>query len=147
MKKHILQNVQQWPPLTLEFSQEQWSSCFFYSQIIPLLSNYTQDFQNIYTSYFLCVYVQSCPTVCDSMNCNLQAPLSLKFSRQKYWSGLPFPPPGNLPNPRIQPVSLASHWQADSLPLPHLGSPWSSVKPGESVSHSVVSDSLGPHGL
>ena len=30
------------------------------------------------------------------------------FSRQKYWSGLPFPPPGDLPNPGIEPVSLAS---------------------------------------
>ena len=32
-----------------------------------------------------------------------QAPLSMEFSRQEYWSGLPFPPPGNLPNPRIEP--------------------------------------------
>ena len=34
----------------------------------------------------------------------LQAPLSMGFSRQEYWSGLPFPPPGNLPNPRIKPT-------------------------------------------
>ena len=37
-----------------------------------------------------------------------QAPLSMGFSRQKYWSGLPFPPPGDLPNPGIQPWSLTS---------------------------------------
>ena len=37
-----------------------------------------------------------------------QAPLSIGFSRQEYWSGLPFPPPGNLPNPGIEPTSLAS---------------------------------------
>ena len=36
------------------------------------------------------------------------------FSRQEYWSGLPFPPPGNLPDPGIEPHLL--HWQADSLP-------------------------------
>ena len=36
------------------------------------------------------------------------APLSMGFSRQEYWSGLPFPLPGDLPNPRIEPVSLAS---------------------------------------
>ena len=36
-----------------------------------------------------------------------QAPLSLGFFRQEYWSGLPFPPPGCLPNPGIQPVSLS----------------------------------------
>ena len=37
----------------------------------------------------------------------LQAPLSIGFPRQEYWSGLPFPPPGDLPNPGIEPSSLA----------------------------------------
>ena len=37
-----------------------------------------------------------------------QAPLSMEFSRQEYWSGLPWPPPGNLPNPGIKHVSLMS---------------------------------------
>ena len=37
----------------------------------------------------------------------LQAPLSVGFSRQAYWSGLPFPPPGDLPDPGIKPVSAA----------------------------------------
>ena len=37
-----------------------------------------------------------------------QAPLSMEFSRQEYWSGLPFPPPGDLPNPGIKPVSPTS---------------------------------------
>ena len=37
-----------------------------------------------------------------------QAPLSMEFSRQEYWSGLPFPSPGNLPYPGIKPTSLAS---------------------------------------
>ena len=37
-----------------------------------------------------------------------QAPLSMGFSRQEYWSGLPFPPPGHLPNPGIEPMSLMS---------------------------------------
>ena len=50
-----------------------------------------------------------------------QAPPSLGFSRQEYWSGLPFPPPGDLPNPGNEAVSPA--WQADSLALNHLGSP------------------------
>ena len=36
-----------------------------------------------------------------------QAPLSMEFSRQEYWSGLPFPFPGDLPNPGIEPASLA----------------------------------------
>ena len=37
-----------------------------------------------------------------------QAPLSMGFSRQECWSGLPFPPPGDLPNPGIEPTSLTS---------------------------------------
>ena len=37
-----------------------------------------------------------------------QAPLSMGFSRQEYWSGLPFPPPGDLPNRGIKPVALVS---------------------------------------
>ena len=37
-----------------------------------------------------------------------QAPLSMEFSRQEYWSGLPWPPPGDLPNPGIEPSSLVS---------------------------------------
>ena len=43
-----------------------------------------------------------------------QAPLSMEFSRQEYWSGLPFPSPGDLPNPGIKPDLPAL--QADSLP-------------------------------
>ena len=46
-----------------------------------------------------------------------QAPLSVEFSRQEYWSGLPFPSPGNLPDPGIKPTSLAPPaLQVDSLP-------------------------------
>ena len=37
-----------------------------------------------------------------------QAPQSKGFSRQEYWSGLPFPSPGDLPDPGIKPASLAS---------------------------------------
>ena len=43
-----------------------------------------------------------------------EAPSSMEFSRQEYWSGLPFPSPGDLPNPGIEPGSPAS--QADTLP-------------------------------
>ena len=45
-----------------------------------------------------------------------QAPLFMGFPRQKYWSGLPFPP-GDLPNPGIEPAS--PELQVDSLPLSH----------------------------
>ena len=52
----------------------------------------------------------------------LQAPLSMGFSKQEYWSGLPCPPPGDLPKPRMEsafPVSPAL--QEDSFPLRHQG--------------------------
>ena len=46
------------------------------------------------------------------------------FSRQEYWPGLPFPSPGDLPDPGIEPMSLAStHWQVGSLPADSWGMP------------------------
>ena len=53
-----------------------------------------------------------------------QAPLSMEFPRQEYWSGLPFPPPGDLPNPVFEPMSPTLH--AESLPPTHKQSP---IKP------------------
>ena len=53
----------------------------------------------------VCSVAQSCLTLCNPMDCNHQAPLSMEFSRQEYWSGLTFPSPGNLPAPRIEPMS------------------------------------------
>ena len=55
---------------------------------------------------------QSCPTLCDPMD--YQAPQSMEFSRQEYWTGLPFPSPGDLPDPGIKPGPSAL--QADVLP-------------------------------
>ena len=53
-----------------------------------------------------------------------QAPQSMVFSRQEHWSGLPFPPPGYLPNPGIKAASPAfPALQVDSLLLSHWGSP------------------------
>ena len=48
-----------------------------------------------------------------------QAPLFMEFPKQEYWSGLPFPPPGHIPNPGVDPKSPAL--EADSLPLSYLG--------------------------
>ena len=58
-----------------------------------------------------------------------QAPLSMRFPREEYWSGLPFPPPEDLPNPGIKPLSLASpELQVDSLPLVPPGKPLEEVE-------------------
>ena len=51
----------------------------------------------------LCVCVQAHSVASDSLR--PQAPLSIEFSRQEYWSGLPFPPPKDPPNPGTEPVS------------------------------------------
>ena len=65
-----------------------------------------------FSNVWLCVILRT--AVC-------QAPLSMEFSRQEYWSGLRFPYPGDLPNPGIKPRFPAL--QADSLQLSHQGSP------------------------
>ena len=68
---------------------------------------------------------------------SLATPLSMAFSRQEYWSGLPLPPPGDFSDPGIGPRLL--HWQVDSLPpAPHIvvqslrhvqlfGTPWTAA--------------------
>ena len=58
---------------------------------------------------------KSCPTLSNPWTIACQAPLSMGFSRQEYWSELPFPSPGYPPNPGIKSVSPAL--QADSLPI------------------------------
>ena len=68
----------------------------------------------------MCVLVaQSCPTLVTPSSVAFQAPLSMEFSRQGYWSGLSFPSPGDLPDPRVKSGSPAL--QADEL----LGNPTS----------------------
>ena len=60
-------------------------------------------------------------SLCDPLDCSWQAPLSMEFSSQEYWCGLPFPFPEDLPHPAIKPTCPAL--QMDSLPLSHLGIP------------------------
>ena len=75
-----------------------------------------------------------------------QAPLSMGFSRQEYWSGLPCPPPGDLPNPGWNPCLFCLlHWQAGSLPLAPPGKCLSLELSSVQFSRSVRSDSLQPH--
>ena len=64
---------------------------------------------------------QWCPAHATPWTVAHLAPLSTEFSRQEYWNGLPFPTPGDLPDPGIEPTSLAL--QAESLPLAPPGKP------------------------
>ena len=94
-----------------------WLICFF----ILLLFSF---------SLFFKVYVLCCPLLTHFSHVWIfatlwaaahQAPLSIEFSQQEYWSGLPCPPPGDLPDLGFKPASPAL--QMDSLPLKHLGRP------------------------
>ena len=85
------------------------------------------------SSVCVCVYVCVCVRVCSvisdfviSWTVDHQASLSIGFSRQKYWSGLPFPTPGDLSNPNLCLLCLLP-WQLGSLPL---------VPPGKSSINS-----------
>ena len=73
--------------------------------------------------FFVCVLSHfSCVRLFETLwTIAHQAPLSMGFSRQEYWSGLPRPPPGDLPNPGTEPRSPAM--QADSLPSEPPGKP------------------------
>ena len=68
--------------------------------------------------------LQSCPTLCDLMDCSHQTPLSVEFSRQEYWSRLPCPPPGDLLTQGWNScLSGLLHWRVDSWPLAPPGKP------------------------
>ena len=72
--------------------------------------------QKIFNDMHVCMLVTS--VVFHSLwPCTItyQAPLSMGFSRQEYWSGLPCPPPGDLPNPGIKPMSLMSPMLAGNI--------------------------------
>ena len=58
-------------------------------------------------SHVKMLVAHSCPTLCDPIDLTHQAPLSVEFSRQEYWSEVPFPTPGGLPDPGIEPGSAA----------------------------------------
>ena len=82
----------------------------------------------------LCICVCACSFSCVRFFVTLwtvasQGPLSMGFSRQEYWSGLPCPPPRDLPNPRIQPCLLCLlHWQVGFLLLAPPGKPLGILK-------------------
>ena len=71
----------------------------------------------------VCVCDQWCLILCNPMDC--QTPLSMQISKQEYWNELPFPIPGDLPNPGIKPLSLASSSLAGGF--------FTIVPPGKSV--------------
>ena len=93
--------------------------------IYPLI----ESSQNLLIDTIVCVCMraklpQSSSTLCDPMDSSPPGSLPMGFSRQEYWSGLPCSPPGDLPDPGLEPASPVSlALQVDSLPLSQLGSP------------------------
>ena len=85
------------------------------------VNTFFKEYLSIYISdYFECMCAQHIQFFCDPMDCSQPGFSVMGFSRQN-WSGLPFPSPGDLPDPGIKPKSPAV-W-VDSSPLSHLGSP------------------------
>ena len=102
-----------------------WNENIPYSQTYIFCTNISLKVQTYKVSsvkYFIESEVaQSCPTLCDLWTVAHQAPPSMGFSRQEYWSGLPFPSPGDLPHPGIEPRSPAL--QEDALTSAPPGKP------------------------
>jgi len=92
------------PRLDVKFqNRESWTDCLDSGRValvaLLLKKNYFYQFESDSGSH-------SCLTMTPWMEAH-QAPLSMEFSRQEYWSGLPFPSPGDLPDPGIKPGSPA----------------------------------------
>ena len=66
-----------------------------------------------------CLVTSVVPTVWDPVDRSPQAPLSMGFSRQEHWSGLPCPPPGDLPHPGIEPRSPSLLFTNEPSGKPH----------------------------
>ena len=106
----------------------------------------------------MCICAQSlqpCPTLCSLWTVDHQVPMSMGFSRQNYWSGLPCLPPGDLPEPGIKSTSVAPALQLDSLLLSHWGTPppsicihlskWSCGSDFKSKENKSKNNQMGPH--
>ena len=68
----------------------------------------TLNYLDLLMGQCCCLVAKSCPTpLATPLTVAHQLPLPMRFLRQKYWSGLSLPPPGDLPNPGVEPMSLA----------------------------------------
>ena len=72
------------------------ADCLTHSNYSILVSCYRQYYRDTFGGG---VVTQSCPTLCNPMDVACQAPLSMGFPRQEYWSGYPLPSLGELPDP------------------------------------------------
>ena len=127
--------------LLINYTPIQNKKFFFF--LILVLEKY---FQGIMPNSYCCLVPKSCPTLLwPPWTVAHQVPLSVGFSRQEYWSGLPFPSPGDLPNAGIKPASPAvgevGEWRcvlylcATREALPLLFNWWDDYIPTHAVRH------------
>ena len=109
------------PSVHIRFNTQQVLNKYLSKEHIKLKMNKSLRKVDILFDKDSVLVSQSCPTLCDPMDYVCQAPLSTEFSRREYWSGQPFPSPGDLPDPGIKPRSPAL--QAGSLPSEPRGRP------------------------
>ena len=123
---------------------------FFFLNVKTVHSYYRKYVKDVYVCVKL---LQSCPTLCDSVDCSPPGSLSMGFSRQEHWSGLLRHLPADLPDPGIEHASPAAPYsQADSLLLNHWGSPWKvvlnkevgKINPSKTAPFSTPSERYGP---
>ena len=85
-----------------------WNPCFF----VEVPQSYLKGCLLGHRLLYVCVHAQLCLTLWDPIA--FQVPLSMEFSRQEYWSRLPFPSPGDLPNlgiePKVSCISCIGKW-------------------------------------
>ena len=89
--------------------------CFLHWQVGSLPLSHLGSLSAVPAAAAAAESLQSCLTFAALRTVAHQAPLSMGFSRQEYWSGLPCPPPGDLPDPGIEPASLMSPALADGF--------------------------------
>ena len=101
----------------LELDMEQWTGSKLRKDYVKAVCCHP-----VYLTYMQSggggLVTKSCLTLATPRTVAFQAPLSMGFSRQEYWNGLPFPSTGDLLNPGIKPASPAL--QADSLPTEYI---------------------------
>ena len=109
-----LWNSEIWRRQICLFSGEEYSTCYnnqirkihIFSKRQEIILDWLDT--NYISNNILCCHFRHVGLFATLWTVAFQAPLSMEFSRQEYWSGLPFPSPEDLPDPRIKPASLTS---------------------------------------
>ena len=104
---------------------------------------YTHMHIHIHTHIYICMYVLCAKLLHSCLDSNSStvacpASLSMGFSRQECWKGLPFPPPGDLPDPGIKPCVSSVQFSSVSQSCPTLCDPMNCSTPGLPVHHQLL---------